>query len=99
MSVSQPLESDRVLDQAKELALQHEIKTFIQSEFPAFQTDLFSADTPLLEGGAIDSLGVIELVAFLEEKYGVEFDDDDFETENLETLTALTRLVISKTTR
>lgn len=51
------------------------------------------ADTPLLEGDLIDSLGILQLTAFLEEKLGVTVGDEDFVPENFETIGSLARFV------
>jgi len=46
-------------------------------------------DESLLERGVIDSTGVLELVGFLEERYGIQVADGDITTENLDTLRAI----------
>lgn len=71
----------------------NEIKAFLLERFPAFQGAPLTADTPLLEDGDIDSLGMIELVGFLEERFGVEMGDEDFEPEKMGSLSALYQLV------
>ena len=53
-------------------------------------------DTPLLEEKVIDSMGVIELVAFLEATYGVEFTDDDLTIDNFKTIGSISNLIVSK---
>ena len=40
----------------------------------------------LLELGIIDSTGVLELVQFLEEKYGIQVEDADLTLDNLDSL-------------
>ena len=54
------------------------------------------SDTLLLEEKVIDSMGVIELVAFLEETYKVEFIDDDLTVDNFKTIDSIVKLIISK---
>jgi acyl carrier protein len=54
-------------------------------------------DYPLLDNGVIDSLGLFEIVQFLEAEYGVEIADDELVPENFATLTAIANLVGSKT--
>ncbi|MGE0595514.1 MAG: acyl carrier protein [Hyphomonadaceae bacterium] len=48
-------------------------------------------DTALLEGGAIDSLGILQLTAHLEDTLGLQFSDEDFLPENFETVGSLMR--------
>ena len=56
-------------------------------------------DTPLLGAGLLDSLSIVELTMHLSEKFHIEFDDDDFATENFMTAGSLAALVASKSTR
>lgn len=55
-----------------------------------------TAEFPLLEEQAIDSLGVYQLVSFIEEAYGVSIGDHELIPENFSTLAAIDRLVESK---
>lgn len=67
------------------------IVSYLQERFPLLgSVDL---DTPLLGSAAIDSLGFLEVVTFLEEKFAIAMDDDDFDAENLETPSSLVALV------
>ena len=50
-------------------------------------------DTPLLQGGVLDSMGIMELVAFLEEELGVRVPDADLTEENLGSLDGIVRFV------
>lgn len=50
-------------------------------------------DRRLLEEGIVDSLGLQQLVSFLETEFGVVVDDEHLLPENFETLTAVTALV------
>ena len=54
------------------------------------------SETLLLDEKVIDSMGVIELVAFLEATYKVEFVDDDLTVDNFKTIGSISNLVISK---
>lgn len=75
--------------------LENELKEFLVKRFPAL-SDGVTTDTSLSESGAIDSLGILEIVNFLGEEYNVEFDDDDFEAENFESVGSLISLVQTK---
>ena len=57
---------------------------------------IVDSDTLLLEDKVIDSMGVIELVAFLEATYGVEFTDDDLTIDNFKTIGSISNLIVSK---
>ena len=55
------------------------------------------ASSPLLGSlPELDSMGVLELVHELEQRFGVEFDGDDVSAEAFETLGSLTALIDEK---
>ncbi|UCF21752.1 MAG: acyl carrier protein [Gemmatimonadota bacterium] len=58
-----------------------------------FQVD---TQTPLLQTGLIDSLGMEELVTFLEAAFGIEVQDDDLLPDNFETVEAIAALIERK---
>lgn len=67
---------------------------YLQERFPLLGT--VSLDTPLLGSAAIDSLGFLEVVTFLEERFGLAMDDEDFDAENLQNPASLVALVQRK---
>jgi acyl carrier protein len=56
-----------------------------------------SPDEPLIENGVLTSLQTVELVAFLEERFGIMVEDDEFDEENFGSVEAIATLVASKT--
>ena len=53
-------------------------------------------DYPLLANAVIDSLGMMKLVALIEEEFDVEIDDDDIVPDNWRTIKHVAGLVESK---
>jgi acyl carrier protein len=53
-------------------------------------------DTSFLDLGIIDSTGVIELISFLEETYGIHVEDDEMVPENLDSLKNIEQYVVQK---
>ena len=47
----------------------------------------------LIESGVIDSTGVMEIVAFLEETFSIEVDEDDLVADNLDSIERLAKFV------
>lgn len=68
-----------------------EVFGYLQSRFPALVE--CDAQTPLIETGALDSLGFLELMMFLSEKFGIELTDDDFDPGNLGTPASIVAFV------
>jgi acyl carrier protein len=52
----------------------------------------------LLDKGIIDSTGVLELVAHLEETYNIKVDDEELVPENLDSIANISAFVIRKQT-
>jgi len=50
----------------------------------------------LLEAGVLDSMAIVKLITFLEERFGVTLTDEEFDPENFETLKAIDGLVERK---
>jgi acyl carrier protein len=74
------------------LEIQNTIHEYLLTEFGA-DRDGFEADENLLAQGVIDSMGILKLVTFLEDTFGIETSDDDMVPENFETLAALCAFV------
>jgi acyl carrier protein len=58
------------------------IHAFILKKFPAARKRVLTDDLPLLEAGIVDSLGVLELVGFLEQTFNIKIDDDELTPDN-----------------
>jgi len=56
-------------------------------------------DTSFLEKGIVDSTGVLELVAFLEDTFKVKVEDEELIPENLDSVNNLVRFVSGKLKR
>ena len=50
-------------------------------------------DDDLIDSGVVDSLGIFQLVAFLEERFGIKIGDEEITPENFGTVAAIDRLV------
>ena len=54
-------------------------------------------DYPLIENGVLTSLQTVELVMFMEDRFGVTIEDEEFSEENFGSIRAIAELVTSKT--
>jgi len=54
-------------------------------------------DVSLLDEGVVDSTGVMELAAFVEDSFGVRVDDGEVVPENFDSVNNLVRFVERKT--
>jgi acyl carrier protein len=57
----------------------------------------YADDTPLLREGIIDSLGVVELVEFVQAHFAVKVEQQDVRPENFDSVARLAEFVRRKT--
>lgn len=73
------------------------VKDFILTKFlPGENPDLLEDTTPLITGGVLDSISTVELVGFLEEQYGVQFEAHEMSADYLDTLNDIAATVQAK---
>jgi acyl carrier protein len=53
-------------------------------------------DDTLLWGGLIDSVGLMQLVTFIEERFGIEIDDEELSSAQFGTVSDIAQLVDRK---
>lgn len=67
-----------------------DLRSFIVENFLYGEDDgSLSDDISFLEKGIIDSTGVLELVSFIEESYGISVEDEELIPDNFDSLTKL----------
>jgi acyl carrier protein len=54
-------------------------------------------DEPIIENGVLTSLQTVELVMFLEERFGIMVEDEELDEENFGSVNAIAGLVANKT--
>jgi len=73
------------------------IKKFIVDEIISSNSkNNLSYEDSLIEAGVIDSLGIMKMLAFLDEKFSISIDDQEVIPENFETIKAISNLVEKK---
>jgi acyl carrier protein len=78
-------------------SLRAAITGFIRKNFVYDEKRQIGDDESFLSSGILDSTGVVELIAFLEETYGVHFEDEELVAENFDTLAKLVAFMERKT--
>jgi acyl carrier protein len=77
-------------------AILAEIRTFVATWFREGREDGLEPETPLVTSGIVDSAGVVEVVEFLERRWGVRIGDADISLRNCNTLQGLSELVAAR---
>lgn len=71
------------------------LRRFIGQELDAPQEALGS-DYPLIKNHVIDSLGLLQIVTFIENEFEIEVQDEEVASENFESISSIAKLVESK---
>ncbi len=69
------------------------VRTFIDEELVKIKQPSFDANVDLLKEGVIDSLSLMRLIAFLEEQFHLQIEDEEIVPENFRTLSAIVDFV------
>ena len=79
------------------MTIQEQIRDYIATNM-LFSDNGYPYDdsTSFLEEGIIDSTGVLELILFVEETFGIKVSDEDITPENFDSVARLTGYIQTK---
>jgi acyl carrier protein len=77
-------------------AVSDQIRAFVLEKFPQAKKKSLRDTDQLLESGIVDSLGILDLVAFLESGFQVHINDEELLPENFQTVEAIAQFVERK---
>jgi len=79
------------------MLIEEKIRIFIQDNFLlGDKNKVIKEDESFLQGGIIDSTGVLELVNFIEETYKIKVEDEELVPENLDSIKNLVAYIKRK---
>jgi acyl carrier protein len=77
--------------------IKDQIREFVRENLAAPKgIATFTDEEALTETGVIDSLGILRLVSFLEENFGVRVGDEEITADNMQSINIIEQFVISK---
>jgi acyl carrier protein len=78
--------------------IKQSLRTFLVENF-MYRGDVggITDDASLIKAGILDSVGILTLIAFLEERYEVQVSDDEVDPDNLESVDRITAFIQRKT--
>ncbi len=76
--------------------LEHDLLLLINSEVTLDPSTPVELETDLLLTGLVDSLGVVQIVGWLEDRFHFEIDPTDVVIENFQTVSAMVAFVGQK---
>jgi len=77
--------------------MKEKIRNFIVENFLFGDAGELKEDTSFLNDGIIDSTGILELVDYIEENFGIKVEDDELVPENLDSIKNLEVYITKKT--
>jgi acyl carrier protein len=77
------------------MTIEDQVRTFVVDNF-LFGGGSVADDASLMGEGVVDSTGILELVMFVEETYGITVSDEDVVPDNFDSISALAAYVSAK---
>jgi acyl carrier protein len=74
----------------------HQIREFLTSNFYVGTGAPLSDQASLLDRGIIDSTGVMEVIEYLQQTFGIKVEDDELLPENLDSISRIDAFVARK---
>jgi acyl carrier protein len=84
------------MEQTTTSLIEQRIHSFLLEKFPLARKARIDKDTALLEKGILDSLGILDIVSFLESEFSISLMDEELVPENFQTLCSLSSFVQNK---
>lgn len=76
--------------------MREQVRTFVTSNFYVADPVALSDSTSLLDQGIIDSTGVLEVISFIEETFGIKVEDSEMLPENLDSIDRISNFITHK---
>ena len=76
--------------------IKDEIRQFITEKFLLNSGDDLDDDMSLLETNTVDSVGILEIVGFIENHFNLKVEDEELTAENLDSINKIVRFIEKK---
>jgi acyl carrier protein len=78
------------------MSIETQIRAYIAENFLFGDTDQLAVTDSFLDKGIIDSTGILEIIMFLEEQFGIKVADSEMLPENLDSIANIARFIAKK---
>ena len=75
---------------------QERVRNFVTTNFYVANPKELAAEASLLDQGIVDSTGVLEVITFLEDEFGIKVEDAEMIPENLDSIARISAFVDRK---
>ena len=76
--------------------IKEQVRNFVVTNFYVPEPQSLADDASLLDRGIIDSTGVLEVIGFLEDTFGITIEDDEMLPDNLDSIERISAFVARK---
>ena len=76
--------------------IKEQVRTFVTSNFYVADPTMLEDEASLLDRGIIDSTGVLEVIFFIEETFGITVEDSEMLPDNLDSIERIASFVALK---
>lgn len=70
-----------------------DVRQFVLKQFPLARKQMVQDGDALLEGGLLDSQGMLEVVIFIEQQFGVVVADEDLTPDNFKSIETIAAFI------
>lgn len=81
---------------AQTQVIEDRVREFVLQHFPLARKNGVKPEDKWLETGLVDSLGILDLVHFVENEFSIHVADEDLSPENFQSLAAVAAFVEAK---
>jgi acyl carrier protein len=78
------------------MEIAQQVREFITTNFYVADPSVLEDNASLLDRGIIDSTGVLEVIGFIEDTFGIKVEDTEMLPENLDSIDRIARFVARK---
>lgn len=80
----------------EKMDINEQIRTFVKSNFYVSDPTALADGASLLDRGIIDSTGVLEVISFIEETFGIKVEDSEMLPDNLDSIERIVNFIVHK---
>jgi acyl carrier protein len=79
-----------------DMNIKEQVRTFVTTNFYVADPSSLNDTASLLDRGVIDSTGVLEVIFFIEETFGITVEDSEMLPDNLDSIERISNFVARK---
>ncbi len=76
--------------------IKEQVRAFVTSNFYVADPSTLEDEASLLDRGIIDSTGVLEVIFFIEDKFGIKVEDSEMLPDNLDSIDRIANFIARK---